>query len=160
MQCKEPATGLIYTFVDKVTGEGNTLVNQILILEWIVNLGVWHRTGVEPDINQICLTLHRLATLTDEYDMVYIRTMQIDLVIVLLAHIAEHKAIILQRITLHHTSLHSLLDLVIEFLHTTDADFLTILIAPYRQWRSPETGTGEVPVVQVLQPVAEASCTC
>ena len=63
MQGEEPATRLVYTLIDEVTWEGYTLINQILILKWIVNLSVWHRTRIEPNINKIGLALHRLTAL-------------------------------------------------------------------------------------------------
>ena len=92
--------------------------------------------------------------------MIHIRTVQVDLVVVLLRHIARHETIVLQRVTLHESSLNSLLDLIVEFLYRANADLLTILVAPDGQRGAPETGTREVPVVQVLQPVAEAASTC
>ena len=104
-----------------------------------MNLGVWHRTRIEPHIDKITLALHGLAALRNEYDIVNIRTMQVDLVVVLLRHIAGHETVVLQRVTLHESSLHSLLDLVVEFLYRTDADLLAILVAPDGKRRSPET---------------------
>ena len=85
--------------------------------------------------------------------------MQVDLVVVRLRHIARNESIVLQWVRSHEACLHSLLDLIVEFLDRADADLLTILIAPDRQRCAPETGTREVPVVQVLQPVAETACT-
>ena len=85
--------------------------------------------------------------------------MEINLVIVLLRPVTGNEALILQRVRLHETSLYSLLNFIIEFLYTTDTDFFAVLIAPDRQRGSPETRTREVPIIQVLQPVAKAACT-
>ena len=65
--------------------------------------------------------------------------MQVDLIVVLLAHVARNKAIVLQWVASHKAGLNSLLDLVVELLNRTDADFLAILVAPDRQWCTPET---------------------
>ena len=53
--------------------------------------------------------------------------MQVYLVVVLLAHIARHEALILQQITLHEACGNGLLNLVVQLLNAADADFLTIL---------------------------------
>ena len=63
MQGEEPTTGLVDTLVDKVARECDTLINQILILEWIVDLCVWHRTRIEPHVDQVGLALHGLTAL-------------------------------------------------------------------------------------------------
>ena len=86
--------------------------------------------------------------------------MQVYLVVVLLAHITRHKALILQQVALHKACLDALLNLIIQLFNAADADFLTILRAPDRQRSTPEARTAQIPVVQVLKPVAEAPCTC
>ena len=73
MQREEPATCLVDTLIDEVGGEGFALVNQVAVLKRKVNLGVRHRTGVEPHVNEVSLTLHGLAIVRDEYDIVHIR---------------------------------------------------------------------------------------
>ena len=159
MQREEPTSSLVHTFVDKVTGEGNAFVNEILVLKRIVYLGIRHRTRVKPDVNQVALTLHGLTILRHQYDMVNIRTMEVNLVVVLFRHVTRHETVILQRIALHESSLHSLFDFVVELLHRTDTDLLAIFVAPDGQWCSPETATREVPVIQILQPVTETACS-
>ena len=87
--------------------------------------------------------------------------MQVDLVVVLLTHVAWYKALVLQWIRSHYTSSYSLLNLVVEFFHAADAHFfVSVTIAPDRKWGAPVARTGEVPVVEVFEPLAEASCTC
>ena len=63
MQSKEPTTCLVNTLVDEVARECDTLINQVLILKWIVYLCVWHRTRIEPNVNQVGLALHWLTAL-------------------------------------------------------------------------------------------------
>ena len=84
MQGKEPSTGLVDTLVDEVGGERLVLVYRLTVLERIVNLGVWHRTGVEPHVNEVALTLHPLSCRRDEEDIVHIRAVEVYLIIVLL----------------------------------------------------------------------------
>ena len=117
MQGEEPATGLVYSLVDEVAREGDTLIDQVLILEGIVNLSVRHGTRIEPNVNQVALALHGFTTLRDEHDIVDVWTVKVDLVVVLLRHIARHETIVLQRVRGHKASLDSLLYLVIEFLY-------------------------------------------
>ena len=139
MQGEEPTTRLVDTLVDKVTGEGDSLVNQVLILKRIVYLSVRHRARIEPNVDEVALTLHGLTALRNEDDMIHIGTMEINLVVVLLRHVARHKAFILQWIRLHESNLNRLLDLVIEFLYGANADLLAILVAPDRKGCAPET---------------------
>ena len=139
MQSEEPTTSLVHALVDEVGRECLLLVNELMVLERIVNLSVRHRTRVEPNINQIALTLHRLTRFRNQHDIIYIRTVQINLVVVLLRHIARHKALLLQRVACHYASSHCLLYLVVEFLYASDAHLLAILTTPDRQWSTPET---------------------
>ena len=85
--------------------------------------------------------------------------MQVYLVIIGLTVISWHKAFILQRIALHKTSGNRLLYLIIEFSQTTDTLRITVFVTPNRQRSSPETRTGEIPIIQILQPVAKATCS-
>ena len=138
MQSKEPAAGLIHALVDEVGGERLVLVNQVAILERIVNLGIGHRAGVEPNVYQVGFALHLLATCGAKEDIIDIRPMQVYLIVVLLTHIARHETFILQRIAFHESSLDCLLYLVIQLFHATDAQLLAVLRPPDRQWGSPE----------------------
>ena len=85
--------------------------------------------------------------------------MEVNLIIVLLTVVANNKTLVLQWVALHDASGNRLLDFCIELLQAADALLATVLIAPDRQRSTPETRTREVPVVQVLQPVAESTCT-
>ena len=59
-------------------------------------------------------------------------------------------------ISLHKARLHGFLNLFKQFGYRTDADLLLpILRAPNRQRSAPVTRTGQIPVVQVLQPFAK-----
>ena len=103
--------------------------------------------------------MHRLALIVDQHDVVHVRTVQVYLVVVLLRIVSGNESPVLQGIALHHTSLHGLLYLAIEFVHRTDALLSAILVAPDRQRRTPEARARQVPVVEVLQPVAKPACT-
>ena len=159
MQGKEPATCLVNALIDEIAGEGRVLVDEFGIFERIVYLGIRHGAGVKPNVNQVGLTLHGLTGSTYQHDVVHIRTVQVYLVVVLLRHIARHKAGILQGIRLHEACLHRFLDFIVQLLNAANADFLSILTTPDRQRSTPETGTGEVPVVQVIKPVSKTAST-
>ena len=127
MQGKEPATGLVNALIDEIAGESNMLVDEIGIFERIVYLSVWHRAGVEPHVDEVALALHLLARGRNEEDVIDIRTVQVDLVVVLLRHVARNEALVFQQIALHDTSLDGFLYLVVQLFYTADADFLAIL---------------------------------
>ncbi|CAI8402146.1 MAG: Uncharacterised protein [Cryomorphaceae bacterium] len=91
VQGKEPAARLIYTFRDEICRICASLVYFFLILERIVPLGIRHRTTVEPDIDQIALTVHRLSAWTDENDLVHQVTVEVHTFVVFSAHIARRE---------------------------------------------------------------------
>ena len=84
MQGEEPSTGLVHTLVDEVCGERLVLIDSVTILERIVNLGIWHRTRVEPHVNEVTLTLHFLTCRRHQEDIVDVRAMEVYLIVVLL----------------------------------------------------------------------------
>ena len=86
--------------------------------------------------------------------------MQVNLVIVLLAVVTGNEALILVRVACHHTGSNSLLNLIIKLGNRTYADSLAILACPYWQRGTPVTATAQVPVVEILEPLAKTSCTC
>ena len=125
-----------------------------------MNLCVWHSPTVEPHVDEVELALQGLSARTYEHDVIHVGTVQVDAIVVLLAHVARYEAFSLQRVLFHDASLDGFLNLVVEFLHAADANLLAgFLVAPDRQWRSPVAATAEVPVVQVLQPLTEAAGT-
>ena len=68
---------------------------------------------------------------------------------VLLAHVAHHETLLLERIAGHHACGHGLFNFVVEFLHATDADFFAgVAVTPDGQGRAPIAGAREVPVVE------------
>ena len=84
MECEEPTTCLVNTLVDEIGGISQAFVDSILVLERIVYLCIRHGTGIEPHIDEVGLTVQRLSALTNQYDIIHIRTVHIDLVVVLL----------------------------------------------------------------------------
>ena len=161
MQREEPTTGLVHTLSDEISGIDYAVIKCFLVLKGIVNLCVRHGAAVEPHIDEIQFALQRLSARTYQHDIIHIRTVQVNAVVVLLAHIARHKALGLQRVLCHHASLHGLLNLVVELFNAADADLLAcVAVAPDRQRCAPIAAAAEVPVVQVLQPFAEAARTC
>ena len=82
--------------------------------------------------------MHRLTLVVYEHDIVYVRTMEVDAVVVLLRVVARNEALILHRIALHNAGCYRLLYLGIQFFERTDALLATVLVAPDRQRSSPE----------------------
>ena len=159
MQREEPATRLVDTLVDEISGECLVIVNELTVLERIMHLGVRHRARVEPHVDEVALTLHRFAAIADQQDVVDIRTVHVNLVVVLLRHIARNEAFVFQRVALHNTGSNSLLDFTVELFEASDALLLAVLTAPDGQRCTPEARTREVPVVQVVEPITKTACT-
>ena len=106
MEREEPTTCLVDALCDEVCRENLPTLDLLTMLERIVYLRKGHSSRVKPYVDQIALTTHRtLAILSHERDLVNIGTVQVNLVIVLLAVIARGKAC--ERIGRHDASLHS-----------------------------------------------------
>ena len=86
--------------------------------------------------------------------------MKVDLVVVLLAHVSRVEAIVLQRIAFHESGSDRLLDFSIELFQAAYALLLlAVFSTPDRKRSSPETASGEVPVLDILKPLTETSST-
>ena len=108
MEREEPAASLIDTLGDEVGGIDRAAVEQLLVLERIVDLGIRHGAGVEPDVDEVALALHRLAAVGDERDLVHVGTVQIDFVVVLSRIFTGDKALRFVRIGFHEAGSDSL----------------------------------------------------
>ncbi len=157
MEREEPSPRLVNTFVDKVGGERLSPVNHLFVLKRIMYLCIWHRTGIKPYVDEIALTLHWFTTVADKYYVVDIRAVQVYAAVIIFRIVTGNESVVLERIAVHYSGCHRFVYFVIKFLHAANADFVTIFITPYRQRCSPKARTRQVPVVQILQPVAETS---
>ena len=158
MQREEPTACLVHTFGDEVGRIYLAAVQQLLVLERVVNLRVWHGAGVEPYVNQVAFASHRLSVLGDKDNVVHIRTVQVNLVVVLLRIDSRLEAFLLVRIGGHQTCSNRFFYFIVEFFHGFDTFLLAVVLrAPDGQRGAPVARTAQVPVVQVLQPLAEAS---
>ena len=101
-------------------------------------LSIRHGAGIKPHVDQIALTIHRFALVVDEHNIVDIRAVEINLVVVLLRIVTHNEALVLEWVALHHTGSNRLLYLVVEFLHRANALLASILVTPNRQRRAPE----------------------
>ena len=125
-----------------------------------MELRIGHSTRVKPHVDEVGLPVHGPTRRTHKNYIVNIRTVQIYLLIIILAVIAGNESFFLIWILRHHTGLYSEFDLIVECLHRVDARFLlAILCTPDRKRGAPVTRTGKVPVLQILQPFTEASRT-
>ncbi len=53
-----------------------------LILKWIMNLCIWHCSGIKPNVDEVEFPLHWLACGGDKHYLVYIGSVEVDFVIV------------------------------------------------------------------------------
>ena len=155
VQREEPAAGLIHTLCDEVGGEVG--LEELLVLERVVQLAVRHRAGVEPDIDEVALAVHLLTRRGDQHDGIDVGFVQVDVVVVvLLRHIVDLEVLI--RIFGHKAGGDGLVDFGHQLLDGTDADLLFLVLGgPDGQRHAPEAGAGEVPIDEVLEPVAETT---
>ena len=161
MEREEPATRLVDPFGDKVGGVDVACVEGLLILERVMDLCVRHGAGVEPYVDEVRLALHRAAGGGDEHDVVHIGAMQIDAVVILGRVGLGHEAVVFIGIALHEARFHGAFDLGVEFADGADALLLCVVFrAPNGQRRTPIATAAQVPVLQVLEPFAEATRAC
>ena len=143
MEGVEPATCLVDAFGDEVSRK----FGGFQLTAHIVNLGVGHGAAVEPHVDEVRLTAHGLAAVADQDDAVDIRAMEVEVFVVASVGIRGHE-----------TGLDGLLNLGAQLLHAAYALlFLAVLGAPDGQRGTPVAAAREVPVDDVLQPVAEAA---
>ena len=158
MQREEPSACLVHPFRNEVGRIDLAVVKQLLVLERVMDLCIRHRSGIEPDVDQVRLALHRLATGGNQDHIVHIRTVQVYLLIVLLRIFTQFELQLLIRVRLHQAGLYGFLYFIVQFFNRTDADFLRpVFRPPDRQRSSPVAATAQVPVLQVFQPFAETS---
>jgi hypothetical protein len=131
-ECVEPATGLIQAFGDEVRGEA--LLESVGVLEWVVQLGVRHGTGLEPTVEHLLDALERaLASLGRDGHLVH----------VFLVQVGDADA-----------------GQLVEFLDGAHGhDLLLVVAHPDRDGRAPEAVPADGPVLRVRQPVVESTCT-
>ena len=148
MERVEPATSLVNALADEVGRE--VLLVKLALFAHIVNLGVWHSAAVEPYVNQVRFATHRLAAVGNKDDAVDIRAVQVKLGIVFRC----------VWILLHQSCCHSLVYFLAEFFDAAYAFFFfAVLGAPYRERSAPIAAAREVPVDDILKPVAETSAS-
>ena len=128
----EPAARLIDGLGDEVRGEA--LLEDFFILERIMPLRERHGTGVEPAVDDFLDAVHLLAAFrTFDRDVINVRTVQLDIVGAVVAHLLE------------------LGD------GADDVLLAAVRADPDRQRRAPVAVAREAPVLHVLEPVAEAA---
>ena len=158
MESEEPAASLIDAFSDEVGRIHLAVVEQLFVLKRIVYLGVRHGTGVEPNVDEVEFAVHWLSVGRHQYDIIDIRTVQIDFLVVFFGVVAGHKAFVAQRVRFHHTGLYGTVYLVIQCFYRVDANFLLAVVsAPDWQRGTPVARTREIPVLQVFEPLAESA---
>ena len=82
--------------------------------------------------------MHRLTLVVNEYDIVYIRTVEVYAVVVLLRVVARYETFVLKRVRRHNAGSHSLLYFSIKLFERTDALLAALVVAPDRKRSTPE----------------------
>ena len=153
---KKPAPGLVDALGDKISGEGGSAINSVLVLKGIVHLGIGHCARVKPNINEVALAMHGLSLGAGQHPIVHKRTVQVDSRIVGLRHVARNK--ICQGVRLHVACCHAAFEFGAELFQRANADLvLAVFASPNRERNSPVSAAAEVPVVEVLEPVAKTT---
>ena len=129
----EPASGLVDRFGDELRGEA--ALEKLLVLKRIMILGERHGAGIEPAVDDFGDTLHGAAAVrTLDLNIIHERPVQLDIGIVGIAGQLR------------------------QFRLAADADLLAAVRAfPDVEGGAPVTVTGNAPVLDVLQPVAETA---
>ena len=121
-------------------------------------LRVRHGARVEPHVNQVKFATHRLAGGRHQYDTVHVWTVHVYLLVVLAAHVAGDETVLGDGVLGHHAGCHSLVYFAAQFLVAADYHLLGAIIrTPDRQRSAPVARARQVPVLHVLQPLAEAA---
>ena len=124
-----------------------------------MHLSERHGTAVKPYIYKVKFTLHCTTGLRYQDYIIHIRTVQVNLIIVLCCVDTGLETLLLERIGFHHAGLYRLFNLIIEFLYRADAQLVALIVTPDRQRSAPVAATAQVPVIQVLKPLAETACS-
>ena len=82
--------------------------------------------------------MHGSALLVYKNNLIHVRTVQINPVVILLTEVPHDESGFFQRIPVHHTGGDSLLNLIIKLLYRTDALLAAVLVTPDRQRSAPE----------------------
>ena len=98
MQGVEPTACLVHALGYEVSREYGAVVYQFPVLERIVHLCERHGAAVEPYVNQVSLTLHHTACLRYQHDIIDIRTVEVNLIIILSGIYTGLETFILERI--------------------------------------------------------------
>ena len=160
MESEEPSTSLVYALGNKIGGIEFTAVEALFILKRIMDLGIWHCTGIEPYVDKVCFAVHFTTGFGYENDVVDIRTVEVNLFIIGLVVVPRFEPFCLQRVGLHDSGGYRFLDFVVELLNRAYADFLaTVVGTPDGERRTPVAAAREIPVLKVLQPFAESAGT-
>ena len=135
VQRVEPAAGLVDVLDDEIGRV--VLFKPLLVLEWIVHLGEWHRAALEPAVEHLGHAAHhRLAG-----RVVGVRANQ--LVDVGTMQVGRADAEVGFEL--------------VEAAIDIDAWVLGVITAPHRDWRTPETVAADRPVACAFEPLAEAA---
>ena len=125
-----------------------------------MNLRVRHSTRIKPHVNQIEFAFHRFTLFGNQNNIVNVRTVQVNLFVIILIVFARNKSFFFVRVRSHQSGSYRFFYFVIEFLYRFNAYFLTIIFrSPDRQRCAPVARATKVPVIEVFKPFTETACS-
>ena len=137
----KPATGLVNALRNKIGRE--VTPERFLIFKRVMPLRVRHGTGIEPDVNQVQFPAHGPAGGRNQYHLINVGAVQVG-----------------WRLLIQSELCVGLFDTGTQLFHRADTNlFFSVFRAPHRQRYAPVAGAGEVPVLQVFQPLPEATAS-
>ena len=80
------------------------VIDQLFILERVMYLRVRHGSRIEPHVDQIFLPVHRLSGGRNQYNVVHVRAVQVDFLVILFRVVSHFE--ILEGILLHDSGLY------------------------------------------------------
>ena len=136
MEGVEPAACLIHSFCNEIGSTAEPFASETAESF----LGIRHGARIKPHVDQVGLPCHLLSGRTDKEYIVDIRPVEVDTVIISLAHVSRIESFLFERVGSHDPSGDGLFDLLVKLGGRADTDLLlAVLGAPDRERSAPET---------------------
>ena len=143
MEGVKPTARLVNAFGNKVCRELAFLQR----LTHVVDLSVRHGATVKPYVNKVGFAHHAAAGGRHQHHIVDIGAVEVEFLLTV-------------GVVLHKPGCNGLVNLIAQLIYAADANlFFAIFGAPDGQRGAPVAAAAQVPVHDILQPVAETACT-
>ena len=153
----EPTSGLVQPSAIKSRGRrAHPGLDAVAVLKGVMPLGVGHAAGIEPDVDEVRLAVHRAAVCRLEHDAIHHMLVQVDAGVVLIGHVPRHE------VREGMASIRPASTASVQAVYSSSTDPMQRPLHRLRsaKWdrNAPIPRAAEVPIVEVLQPLFEASC--